>query len=86
MGEDARNEGIRLAATLRASGVASLLAPSGRSLRGQLRYAAAVDATHAAILGADELARGSVTLRDLTKSDQREVSMDALAAVLAPAG
>ncbi len=85
VGEDARNEGMRLAAGLRADGVAALLAPSGRSLRGQLRYAAAVDATHAAILGADELARGSVTLRDLSRSDQREAPRDGLAAALAGA-
>ena len=82
MGEDARSEGMRLAAGLRASGVAALLAPSGRSLRGQLRYAASVNATHAAILGADELARGSVTLRDLSRSDQRDVPMDKLADAL----
>ena len=71
-----------IAAGLRASGVAALLAPSGRSLRGQLRYAASVNATHAAILGADELARGSVTLRDLSRSDQRDVPMDKLADAL----
>ena len=82
-GADVRGECMRLAAGLRADGVAALLAPSGRSLKSQLRYASAVHATHAAILGADEVARGSASLRDMAKSGQREVSRDALAAALA---
>ena len=55
-----------------------MLAPAGRSLRGQLRYASSVGATHAAIVGEDELARDAVVLRDLARSEQREVPRDGL--------
>lgn len=85
MGKNAKNEGVRLTANLRRKGVVAVLAPTGRSLRSQLRFASAVGATHAAILGDDELSRGTVTLRDMDNSDQREVPKDALAGILSEA-
>ena len=80
-----RSAGLLLASNLRKEGVAAVLAPAGRSLRGQLRYASAVGATHAAIVGEDELARGAVVLRDLSRSEQQEVPISGLAAALSGA-
>ncbi len=85
VGDGTRPAGLVVASNLRRDGVAAVLAPSGRSLRGQLRYASAVGATHAAIVGEDELARGAVVLRDLVRSEQREVPRDGLVAVLSGA-
>ena len=63
---------------LRRDGTAAVLGPAGRSLRSQLRYASSVDATHAVVVGEDEMQRGVVVLRDLARSEQREVSPDRL--------
>ena len=85
VGDGTRPAGVVVASELRRDGVAAVLAPAGRSLRGQLRYASAVGATHAAIVGEDELARSAVVLRDLVRSEQREVPRDGLVAVLSGA-
>ena len=82
LGETARLEAMKLASTVRRAGVAAVLAPSGRSLKSQLRYASSVDATHAVILGDNELGRGVVVLRDLAGSQQQEVSPTRLAEAL----
>ena len=79
VGAGSRPAGLLIASELRRAGVPAVLAPAGRSLRGQLRYASAVGATHAAIAGEDELARGAVVLRDLVRSEQREVRRESLA-------
>ena len=82
IGPDAKGAGVGIASTLRENGVSAVLAPSGRSLRSQLRYASSVGATHAVILGDDELKRGTAVLRDLTQSAQIEVAIGELARAL----
>ena len=78
VGDAARQEAVRLSSKLRQAGVAAVLGPVGRGLRSQLRYASAVSATHAIIIGDDELQRGTVILRDLARGEQEEISPDAL--------
>ena len=78
LGDGARLVAARIASELRRAGVASVVAPPGRGLRSQLRYANATGCTHAVIIGDDELARGVATLRDLAKSQQTEVELDSL--------
>jgi histidyl-tRNA synthetase len=72
-----------LAATLRGQGLSVSLSPSARSMRAQMRLADAWRARYVAILGDDELAQGTVTLRDMTRSEQRVVAQAELAAALA---
>ena len=84
VGEEPKVMGLKLSAKLRSGGVAAVLAPTGRSLKGQLRYASAIDATHAVIIGERELANGTVVLRDLARSEQRDVGPDELPALLQP--
>jgi histidyl-tRNA synthetase len=75
----ARLPAMALGSELRGGGVAAVLAPSERSLKGQLRYASSINATHAVIIGQQELERGTVIVRDLGKREQTEVaSGDAL--------
>ena len=59
LGAAAKEAGLELASRLRREGIAALLGPPGRSLKGQLRYASAVNATHAAIIGERELEQGN---------------------------
>ncbi len=82
VGEGTRAAALTLASELRRHGVAAVLAPAGRSLRSQLRYASAVEATHAVIVGEDELSKGTVVLRDLAQSEQGEIARDSLAGAL----
>ena len=82
LGEGPKSEAMSLCSELRRGGVAAVLAPSGKSLKGQLRYASAIDATHAVIIGERELESGAFILRDLARSEQQEVSRSALTSVL----
>jgi histidyl-tRNA synthetase len=80
VGEDARRAALGLASELRKEGVSAVLGPADRALRSQLRYASRIDATHAIILGDDELKKKTVVLRDLGLGEQEEVehSLDLL--------
>lgn len=62
----------------RDSGIPAVLAPSGRSLKSQMRYATSMDATHAAIVGESELINGTTSLRNMTTRVQEEVKDDDL--------
>ena len=64
---------LRLAQRLRDGGVNAVAGSGGRSLKSQLRHAGALGARYAAILGEQELAKGEVTLRDLSNGEQRSV-------------
>ena len=70
LGEDARRGALTLTSALRAASVSAVMAPSGRSLKAQLRYAGAVGAEHALILGDDEVRDGTVTVKRLSDGEQ----------------
>ena len=74
LGDAAKAAGVRIASELRSAGVAATLAPP-RGLRAQLRYASNSGATHALIIGDDELASGVAALRDLARSTQADVPL-----------
>jgi len=82
VGDSNRSASSVLTSDLRRDGVGAVLAPSGRSLKSQLRYGLSIGATHAVIIGEDELARGTVVLRDLARSEQQEIARDDLAGAL----
>jgi len=69
---------LRLAAAVRATGHEAVVAPEGRSLKAQMRHANAKQARYVAILGAQELAAGEATLRDLASHDERRVPLAAV--------
>ncbi|MBM3935089.1 MAG: histidine--tRNA ligase [SAR202 cluster bacterium] len=82
MGEAAMQAAMPIASGLRDSGITAVLGPAGRSLKSQLRYAQSIGATHAAILGDEELAKGVVVLKDLSLGEQREVEPSGVASAL----
>lgn len=71
--ESTRGEALQLAGRLREEGVRTVLA-SNRSLRGQMRQATALGARYTLILGADELAKAVVQVKDMATGQQREIS------------
>ena len=81
LGDAAKTAGVRIASDLRSAGIAATLAPP-RGLRAQLRYASNSSATHALIIGDDELTNGVAALRDLSNSTQEDVPLGNLVDVL----
>lgn len=79
LGDDAKETAISLASQLRTKGMGAILAPTGRSLRAQLRYANSLGIPYALILGDDEMKNGSVILRDMTLGEQHEVPLQGIA-------
>ncbi|MFO8076321.1 MAG: histidine--tRNA ligase [Egibacteraceae bacterium] len=63
-----------LVARLRRAGVAADQAFAGRRMKAQLKLADRSGARLALVLGADELSRGVVTVKDLASGQQREIA------------
>lgn len=78
---DAANLGVSaaLAMKLRAAGIPTIQYPEAAKLNKQLKYADRIGAKAVIICGPDELANGTVTVKNLAARSQRIVSIDALA-------
>jgi histidyl-tRNA synthetase len=75
MGQRAKEEALKLGAALRNAGIATVSSFEGRSLKAQLRQADALGATHAVIIGEEEVASGTAVLRDMAKGEQEKVAL-----------
>ncbi len=83
---EAAIEALRLADAVRAAGAEAIVGPEGRSLKAQLRHANAHRARYVAILGAQEIASGEVTLRDLEDHSERRLPLTDLARAISAEG
>ena len=79
LGAAAREAADALVTRLRAAGVPADASYEERPLKAQLKQADRSAARYAAILGDDELAAGTVTLRRMTDGTQETVALDAVA-------
>jgi histidyl-tRNA synthetase len=75
LGAEAKIAGIALASHLRDEAIITLIAPSGRSLKAQMRYAGALNARHTIIIGEEELEKEIVLVRDMDHAQQKEVEL-----------
>ncbi len=75
-------ESLRLAGELRRAGLRVELYPQADRLGKQFKYASARGAAFVAILGADERARGEVTIKNMNTGDQSSLARASLAAHL----
>ncbi len=82
MGEAAKVEAVKLTDALRGAGVTAVLAPGGKSLKGQLRQAANIGAAYAVILGEEELRSGSAAVKRVATGEQRAVPLGEVAAAV----
>lgn len=73
IGDEPRVEALRLLRELRMAGLAASMEFEGRSLKAQMKRADRLGARVVLIIGADELANGEVTVRDMRSSEQRLV-------------
>ena len=78
LGEKAKIKAIELAEDLRGSGVSVMIDVMDRGLKAQFKYADRLNVPYVAVIGDDELAKGVVSLRDMKRSEQKEVPMDNL--------
>ena len=83
LGDAARAAGEALVARLRAAGLPADASYEERPMKAQLKQADRASARFAAILGENELAAGTVTLRRMTDGEQQAVPVDDVAAQVA---
>ena len=76
MGEEARNEAVKLASRLRRAGIGAIEATGDKSLKAQLRQANNLGVRHTVIIGEQELKTGTVVLRDMTTAEQKNVPLN----------
>lgn len=72
---EARLRAFKLAATLRAEGLSCDLDYAERSAKGQFKQADRAGARFAVVIGDEELAAGTCSLRDMMSGEQRAVSV-----------
>ena len=70
IGESARDTALDVAVRMRQQGTGAILGSAGRSLKGQLRQANALSIPYVAIIGEDEVAANSITIRDMATGGQ----------------
>jgi len=75
LGEEAKIEAIKIAAELRKSGIAVIIAAGDKSLKGQMRQANSLGIAYALILGEQEIARRNVVLRDMGSGEQKTIQL-----------
>jgi len=82
MGDEARDEAIKLASQLRQSGIGIIVATGNKSLKAQLRQANTLGVRYAVIIGEEEVRSGTVALRDMTTARQKTVPIGELPGLL----
>jgi histidyl-tRNA synthetase len=78
LGDEAREEAMKLASVLRRAGIGVIEALGDKSLKSQLRQANNLGARFAVIIGEEELKAGTVVLRDMTSARQQAVPLKEL--------
>jgi len=82
VGNDAKDEAIKLASRLRQAGIGVIEAIGSKSLKAQLRQANTLGVHHTVIIGDQEVKTGTVILRDMTTAQQQTVTTDQLQGLL----
>jgi histidyl-tRNA synthetase len=82
LGETAREAAVKLCSNLRQIGYTALQASGGKSLKAQLRQANSSGVRYTVIIGEDEIKTGTVQLRDMTTSQQQNISVEQLKGIL----
>ena len=78
VGDEVRDEAIKLASTLRRAGIGVIEAVGNKSLKSQLRQANNLGVRYAVIIGEEEVKSGTVILRDMSSAEQRTIPVNKL--------
>ncbi len=82
VGDNATNRAAALAAELRNRGISILMAPAGKSMRAQMRYANRANANYAIIIGNREIEQNVAAIKPL-QFDGEQLSVDLEVAAIA---
>jgi len=82
LGEDAKNEAVKMASELRREGLGAVMATGDKSLKAQMRQADSSGTTYAVIIGQEELKSRNAVLRDMRNGHQRTVPLTEVAGIL----
>ena len=75
LGEEAKIEAMKVAAELRKSEIATIMATGDKSLKGQLRQANSLGSNYVLILGEQEIRNRNAILRDMKSGEQQTISL-----------
>lgn len=76
MGERAKAFGLKLCREFRQKGIAAEMDTLARNIKGQFKYADRLNAKYTLAIGENELEKGVVSIKDMTKSQQREIKIE----------
>lgn len=76
LGAEARIPALKLTTELRRAGVKTEMDHASRSLKAQFKHADKVGAPYILIVGGDELARGTVKLRNMETKEETEIPLE----------
>ena len=76
MGDAAKAFGLKLARELRAKGITAEMDTLARNIKGQFKYADRLNARYTLVIGDNELEKGVVSLKNMVKSEQREIKIE----------
>ncbi len=79
---DVKAEAYKIIQSLRAQGVAVETDYMGKSIKAQMKYANKLNAPYVAILGGDEIAKGSVNIKNMADGSQTECAISDIAKVI----
>ncbi|MCE5315472.1 MAG: histidine--tRNA ligase [Armatimonadota bacterium] len=82
MGSDAHDAAVKLLAQFRQQGISADMDYTGRSLKAQMKIADKLGSKYVIILGEDEVAKQTATVRCMATSDQKSVPFAELAETL----
>ena len=77
LGVEAKTEAIKISNYLRENKQISVLAPN-RSLKSQMRYASAINATKVIIIGDEELKNSTIIIKDMKTGEQNTIPLKEL--------
>jgi histidyl-tRNA synthetase len=82
VGDEAKDETVKLASTLRKNGIGVIEAIGSKSLKAQLRQANTLGVHHTVIIGDEEVKAGTVIFRDMTTARQKTILINQLQGLL----
>ncbi len=82
VGDEAKDEAIKLTSMLRKNGIGAIEAIGNKSLKAQLRQANTLGVHHTVIIGDQEVKSGTAILRDMTTAQQKTIPVNQLPRLL----
>ncbi|MEX1307662.1 MAG: histidine--tRNA ligase [Eubacteriales bacterium] len=81
-GDEARMKAVEIVGALRHGGIKADMDHMGRSLKAQMKFANKCGAGHVVVMGEDELASGTIKLKDMREKQEIELTIEELVCAL----